>query len=118
MRVPVISAGASGVRLALRTSHSARFMCLRTFLCREISLWLLPDQPLVGRSEAMRREGLLNTDRRAPRNRRSCLFLPGAERIALENAVALGADVLIQELEDFTPPDRRHEARAMAASVL
>jgi citrate lyase subunit beta/citryl-CoA lyase len=60
----------------------------------------------------------LNTDRRAPRNRRSWLFLPGAERIVLENAVALGADVLIQELEDFTPPDRRHEARAMAASVL
>jgi citrate lyase subunit beta/citryl-CoA lyase len=60
----------------------------------------------------------LNTDRRAPRNRRSWLFLPGAERILLEEAVALGADVLIQELEDFTPPDRRRGARAIAAPVL
>src|SRR5579864_2160807 len=45
--------------------------------------------------------------RRAPGLRRSWLFLPGAERAMLERAETLGADVLIQELEDFTPPERR-----------
>jgi citrate lyase subunit beta / citryl-CoA lyase len=32
--------------------------------------------------------------------------------------VDAGADVLIQELEDFTPPERRPEARAMSSTVL
>jgi citrate lyase subunit beta/citryl-CoA lyase len=36
----------------------------------------------------------------------------------LENAPRTGADVLIQELEDFTPPERRHEARNMAPGIL
>jgi len=55
--------------------------------------------------------------RRAPRLRRSWLFLPGAERDALAAAATSRADVLIQELEDFTPPARRPEARAMAAEL-
>ena len=50
-----------------------------------------------------------------PRPRRSWLFVPGADAAAHEAAARSGADVLIQELEDFTPPERRPEARARAA---
>ncbi|HUK09810.1 MAG TPA: CoA ester lyase [Stellaceae bacterium] len=55
--------------------------------------------------------------RRAPALRRSWLFLPGAELQTLQAAPASGADVLIQELEDFTPPERRPEARALAPAL-
>lgn len=55
--------------------------------------------------------------RRAPALRRSWLFLPGADRAQLLSATETGADVLIQELEDFTPPERRPEAREMAPDI-
>ena len=55
--------------------------------------------------------------RRPPALRRCWLFLPGAERAQLLAATRTGADVLIQELEDFTPPERRPEARAMAPEI-
>ncbi|MBB6306063.1 HpcH/HpaI aldolase/citrate lyase family protein [Xanthobacter tagetidis] len=55
--------------------------------------------------------------RRAPELRRSWLFVPGGDRAQLMDAAQLGADALIQELEDFTPPQLRPEARAMAAEV-
>ena len=55
--------------------------------------------------------------RRPPALRRSWLFLPGADREGLLAAAATGADVLIQELEDFTPPARRPEARALAPEI-
>ncbi len=55
--------------------------------------------------------------RRPPALRRSWLFCPGADREALLGARSCGADVLIQELEDFTPPERRPEARGMAAEI-
>jgi citrate lyase subunit beta/citryl-CoA lyase len=55
--------------------------------------------------------------RRAPGLRRSWLFLPGAERGTLYAAPASRADVLIQELEDFTPAERRPEARDLAADL-
>jgi len=58
------------------------------------------------------------TARRAPDLRRSYLFLPGADASALAAAPASGADVLIQELEDFTPPQRLPEARRIAPDVL
>ena len=48
---------------------------------------------------------------------RSWLFVPGADERALAYATQCGADVLIQELEDFTPPDRRVHARAIAVDV-
>ncbi|RAI56162.1 HpcH/HpaI aldolase/citrate lyase family protein [Roseicella frigidaeris] len=48
---------------------------------------------------------------------RSWLFLPGAEAAALRAAPALGADVLIQELEDFCPPDRRPAARGLCRDL-
>jgi citrate lyase subunit beta/citryl-CoA lyase len=50
--------------------------------------------------------------------RRSWLFLPGAERAALSAATASGADVLIQELEDFVPPPLRDTARLLIADTM
>ena len=55
--------------------------------------------------------------RRPPTLRRCWLFLPGAEAPALAAASATGADVLIQELEDFTPPTLRPQARALAGEL-
>jgi citrate lyase subunit beta / citryl-CoA lyase len=49
--------------------------------------------------------------------RRSWLFVPGADEAAQAAAARSGADVLIQELEDFTPPELRPRARALAASL-
>lgn len=48
---------------------------------------------------------------------RSWLFLEGANEIALHRAPQSGADVLIQELEDFTPPQLRSKARALAPEL-
>lgn len=50
--------------------------------------------------------------------RRSWNFVEGANEDALHAAVTSGADVLIQELEDFTPPDRRPLARALSADII
>jgi len=49
--------------------------------------------------------------------RRSWLFVPGADAAAHEAAARSGADVLIQELEDFTPPERRPEARRLSLDL-
>jgi citrate lyase subunit beta / citryl-CoA lyase len=48
---------------------------------------------------------------------RSWLFLEGANEDALQRAASGGADVLIQELEDFTPPALRPAARALAPDL-
>jgi citrate lyase subunit beta / citryl-CoA lyase len=56
--------------------------------------------------------------RRAADLRRSYLFLPGADEAALAAGPATGADALIQELEDFTPPQRLPEARRLAPDIL
>ncbi|CAG1007308.1 Citrate lyase subunit beta [Burkholderiales bacterium] len=48
---------------------------------------------------------------------RSWLFVPGGDEDALAAAPASGADVLIQELEDFTPPAHRARARRIAPDV-
>lgn len=55
---------------------------------------------------------------RKPELRRSYLFLPGADQAALAAGPRSGADVLIQEFEDFTPPQRLPEAREIAPGVL
>ena len=52
--------------------------------------------------------------RDAGRPRRTWLFVPGADEAAHRAAESSGADVLIQELEDFTPPSLRPRARALA----
>jgi citrate lyase subunit beta/citryl-CoA lyase len=48
---------------------------------------------------------------------RSWLFLEGANEAVLHRAAASGADVLIQELEDFTPPALRPAARSLAPDL-
>ncbi|MGZ5873354.1 MAG: HpcH/HpaI aldolase/citrate lyase family protein [Bradyrhizobium sp.] len=48
---------------------------------------------------------------------RSWLFLEGANEAVLRSAVDSGADVLIQELEDFTPPASRPLARSLAPDL-
>ncbi|HZR71401.1 CoA ester lyase [Bradyrhizobium sp.] len=48
---------------------------------------------------------------------RSWLFVEGANETALGQAGTSGADVLIQELEDFTPPALRIKARALAPDL-
>lgn len=48
---------------------------------------------------------------------RSWLFLEGANEAVLHAAPASGADVLIHELEDFTPPALRPKARALAPDL-
>ena len=48
---------------------------------------------------------------------RTWLFGAGADASTHEAMAASGADALIQDLEDFTPPARRHEARMLAADL-
>lgn len=50
--------------------------------------------------------------------RRTWLFVPGADEKAHAAARASGADVLVLELEDFTPEELRPKARALAGDVL
>lgn len=45
---------------------------------------------------------------------RTWLFVPGADAAAHAAAARSGADVIILELEDFTPPDLRPEARLLS----
>ena len=49
--------------------------------------------------------------------RRTWLFVPGADERAHVAAAKSGADVLIHELEDFTPPELRAQARALAPAL-
>ncbi|HEY5828728.1 MAG: CoA ester lyase [Hyphomicrobiaceae bacterium] len=50
-----------------------------------------------------------------PDLRRTWLFGPGADAIAHDAMLASGADALIVDLEDFTPPERRVQARDLLA---
>ena len=50
-----------------------------------------------------------------PDLRRTWLFGPGADTAAHDAMFASGADALIVDLEDFTPPPRRAEARDLLA---
>lgn len=50
--------------------------------------------------------------------RRTWLFVPGGDGAALQAAPASGADVLIQELEDFVPPQRKQAARELIAPTM
>lgn len=55
---------------------------------------------------------------RAPELRRTWLFGPGADGAVHEAMLASGADGLIFDLEDFTPPARRPEARSLLAGLV
>ena len=50
--------------------------------------------------------------------RRSWLFLDGADESALKAAASSAADVLIQDLEDFTAPPERPFARSISAEIV
>jgi citrate lyase subunit beta/citryl-CoA lyase len=56
----------------------------------------------------------MHATRRPPPLRRSWLFVGGDDEAAHAAACGLGADVVIQELEDSTPPSRRPQARLLA----
>lgn len=60
----------------------------------------------------------MTAERRPVELRRSWLFVPGADRAALLAAAECGTDAAIQELEDFTPPERRPEARALSPEIV
>src|SRR5258706_6856884 len=49
--------------------------------------------------------------------RRSWLFVPGADAAAHAAAARSGADVIILELEDFTPPELRPRARLLSQAA-
>ena len=53
-----------------------------------------------------------------PELRRTWLFGPGADLAAHEAMLASPADALIADLEDFTPPQRRAQAREQIAALL
>lgn len=53
----------------------------------------------------------------APSHRLVWLFCAGASLSAHEATVTSGAQILIQDLEDFTPPELRPQARAMAPDL-
>ena len=55
--------------------------------------------------------------RRPPALRRSWLFVGGDDEPAHLAACKLGADVVIQELEDSTPPEHRPQARSLAGNA-
>jgi citrate lyase subunit beta/citryl-CoA lyase len=50
-----------------------------------------------------------------PLARRTWLFVPGADAAAHRAAARSGADVIVLELEDFTPPALRAKARSLSA---
>ena len=50
--------------------------------------------------------------------RRSWLFVPGADAAAHQAAARSGADVIVLELEDFTPPELRPKAYALSEQAL
>ena len=52
-----------------------------------------------------------------PLARRTWLFVPGADAAAHRAAARSGADVIVLELEDFTPPELRAKARALSAQA-
>jgi citrate lyase subunit beta / citryl-CoA lyase len=56
--------------------------------------------------------------KRPPGARRSWLFVAGADEAAHAAAAKSGADVIILELEDFTPADLRARARALSPAAL
>ena len=68
--------------------------------------WTLPDHHLT-----------LRRPERSPQLRRVWLFGPGGDSAMHEQMAESGADVLIQDLEDFTPPAQRPQARALVPAL-
>jgi (3S)-malyl-CoA thioesterase len=53
-----------------------------------------------------------------PRPYRSVLYIPGANRRALEKAASLACDAIIFDLEDAVAPEEKANARALVAEML
>jgi citrate lyase subunit beta/citryl-CoA lyase len=69
-------------------------------------------------SSAETRDGASGRRRRPTALCRSWLFVNGADELALAAGPESEADVLIQELEDFTPPALRPKAREISSDVI
>ncbi|HKU58257.1 MAG TPA: CoA ester lyase [Gaiellaceae bacterium] len=52
------------------------------------------------------------------RKRRSCLTVPGDDEAKLAKAAGIAADEVIVDLEDAVAPERKHDAREIAARAL
>lgn len=60
----------------------------------------------------------LATRVRSPSLRRSWLFVSGSDSTEQERALQSGADVVVADLEEFTAPKDRHEARVTIANFM
>ena len=63
-------------------------------------------------------KNLTGHKRRPPHLRRTWLFVGGADQQAQAAALASGADVIIPDLEDFTPPELRAKARDLIPQLM
>ena len=52
------------------------------------------------------------------RPRRSCLYMPGANRRALEKAASLPADMVVLDLEDSVAPEAKEDAREAVVAAI
>src|SRR5262245_36421373 len=89
----------------MRSSPAHR--CYPIFSCE-------PEGPPRGRTSTGARSAKGNPLKRL---RRTWLFVPGADEASHEAAARSSADVLIQELEDFTPPALRGKARDLSMNL-
>jgi len=71
---------------------------------------------MVEGGKGIRREGGLS--RRPSALRRTWLFVAGADREAQIRALEAGADVLVPDLEDFTPPEMRPQGRELIVALM
>src|SRR5437870_8043673 len=71
----------------------------------------------AGREPRPAARGVARAGSRLCVTRRTWLFVPGADEAAHAAAARSGADVIVLELEDFTPPELRARARQLSAAA-
>src|SRR5207247_1367247 len=72
----------------------------------------------AGREPRPAARGVARAGSRLCVTRRTWLFVPGADQAAHRVAARSGADVIVLELEDFTPPELRPKARSLSPRTL
>src|SRR5436309_1135089 len=72
----------------------------------------------AGREPRPAARGVARAGSRLCVTRRTWLFVPGADQAAHRAAARSGADVIVLELEDFTPPELRPKARSLSPRTL
>src|SRR5207249_448415 len=72
----------------------------------------------AGREPRPAARGVARAGSRLCVTRRTWLFVPGADQAAHRGAARSGADVIVHELEDFTPPELRPKARSLSPRTL